>query len=153
MPSYTDINTENNVLTTIVDLPSVCIPRVMYYIDENKFHDVFTKLFGYAASDDNDGNPQSCIKRVDMLAREDRKTGEPYWLVFLHFHEVFRSQESDFFAHQINEMNDLVSIVYDEPWFWKVRKNEGTRIEPKKVSEPHIVFPKEDIAEVMKQQS
>lgn len=151
MPSYTDTVEGKTVITTIAKIPSVCIPRVMYFIEERKFHDVFTQLFGNATIDDDLDRPQSCVKRVDMLAREDRKTGEPYWLVFLHFHDVFRSQESDFFSEQINK-NELVSIMYDQPWFWKVRKNEGRRVHTKKVSEPRIVFPEEVTSETREYQ-
>ena len=110
-----------------IQIPSVCIPRVMYFITEDKFHEVFTDLFGpeHGMCDENGYGP-SCLKRVDMVMREDTRTGEPYFLVFLHFNPVDRTPEVEYLVEKIKK-GDEVKIEYDQPWFWKLRKNVGTR--------------------------
>ena len=70
----------------------------------------------------------SCIEKVDMVMREDKRTGEPYFLVFLHFRLVDRTPESEYLADKINKDGE-VKVQYDHPWFWKLRKNVGTRTE------------------------
>ena len=119
-----------------IQLPSVCIPRVMYFMNEDKFHEVFTDLLGpeHGIRDENGYGP-SCIEKVDMVMREDKRTGEPYFLVFLHFRLVDRTPESEYLADKINKDGE-VKVQYDHPWFWKLRKNVGTRTEKKR---PRII--------------
>jgi len=120
-----------------IQIPSICIPRAMFFITEERFHEVFTGMFGpeFGICDENGYGP-SCLKKVDMVAREDRGTSEPYFLVFLHFHPVQRTPEAEYLVDRI-EKGETVKVEYDHPWFWKVRKNTGSR---KEVRRPRILI-------------
>ena len=97
-------------------------------------------LFGpeHGMCDENGYGP-SCLSRVDMVMREDNRTGEPYFLVFLHFNPVDRTPEVEYLVEKINK-GDEVKIEYDQPWFWKLRKNVGTRTTKKR---PRIIADEE----------
>ena len=101
-----------------VAIPSVCLPRIWSNFDKNYVETVFIKLLG----PDADGN--TCVKRIDFLPRTDHRTGDPYWLVFVHFSEKMLSSEviSDF-VERINDGG--TSIIYDQENYgnawWKVR--------------------------------
>lgn len=100
-----------------VSIPSVCLPRIFHKFDANYVEGIFCEIFGPDAT----GN--SCIDHVDMVRRQDRNTGEPYHVVFLHFSEyMLESEEINDFVKRINS-GEEVKIQYKPPWFWKVRKN------------------------------
>ena len=108
---------------TYIQIPSVCLPRVWHKFDKNYVEGIFCELFGPAADGD------SCVTRIDLIPKNDRNTGEEFWLVFVHFSELMIS--SDFledFVDRINA-NEEIKVQYNPPWFWKVRKNTGTRKE------------------------
>jgi hypothetical protein len=104
-----------------ITIPSVCLPRVWCNFDKNYVEGIFCELFGPDAQGD------SCVQRVDMITKKDRNTGEDFWVVFVHFSELMIS--TDYLEDFVNriEANEEVKIQYNPPWFWKVRKNTGTR--------------------------
>lgn len=107
--------------TTTVQIPSLCIPRVFFNFDEAYIERVFCDLFG------SDVHGKSCVERIDLITKEDRKTGEPFLVVFLHFvKEMPASEELTAFIQRI-ESGEEVKIEYRYPWFWKVRKNMATK--------------------------
>lgn len=82
-----------------------------------------------------------------MVERNDRNTGEPYWMVFVHFNgeEQASAQEiasaglmdQQKFITDINA-NKQCSIVYYKQWFWKCRRNNAPRSE-KQTTGPRLM--------------
>ena len=104
-----------------VVLPSLCLPRIYHKFDENYVEQVFNQMFGA----DTEGN--SCIKQIDFVGREDRRTGEPFWLVFIHFTSagVNNTPETSDFVDRINKGLEVnIQYCYPKTWFWKARKNK-----------------------------
>jgi hypothetical protein len=107
--------------STTVQIPSLCIPRVFFNFDEAYIEQVFCDLFG------SDVHGKSCVERIDLITKEDRRTGEQFLVVFLHFvKEMPISEELTAFIQRI-ESGEEVKIEYRYPWFWKVRKNMATK--------------------------
>lgn len=105
---------------TIVQLPSLCLPRVYFGFDEAYIGTVFYNLFGHSTIDG-----LSPVQRIDLVPREDRKTGEPFSVVFVHFRKTsINNQFIQNFTHQLNQGQEL-RIYYSHPWFWKVRKSDS----------------------------
>lgn len=73
-----------------------------------------------------------------MVERNDRTTGEPYWMVFVHFNGEEQTSAEQIasaglmdqkkFITDINA-NKQCSIVYFKQWFWKCRRNNAPRRE------------------------
>ena len=98
-------------------IPSICIPRAHISVTENQVEQTFDYLFG-------DGTVQD----TDMLLREDYKTGELFWLIFVHFNAYVPSKDAAEIVARINDfktriMNgEQVRIQYDEVHYWKAYK-------------------------------
>tara|TARA_Y100000389_G_scaffold92330_1_gene89013 strand:+ start:1522 stop:2025 length:504 start_codon:yes stop_codon:yes gene_type:complete len=101
-------------------IPSICLPRIYFQFDEEYVAGVFNAMFG------TDINGNSCVDHIDFLGRQDRNTGEPYWLCFVHFsNDGFTSTpEIENYVGRINN-GEVVNIQYDYPkkWYWKSSKN------------------------------
>ena len=110
-----------------INLPSICIPRVMYFVEEEMFHEVFTEIFGpnVECMDPETGYGESCVKRVDMVLREDHKTKEPFFLVFIHFNPVQLTPHSQYFAEEMDNGREI-RLPYYKQYYWKVNKNTGS---------------------------
>ena len=72
-----------------------------------------------------------CVDHVDMVQREDQRTGYPFYIAYVHFTEIkdiqtFEESGGNVFLDKINA-NQEVRLVYRDPWFWKVRKNTKTK--------------------------
>jgi hypothetical protein len=120
-----------------IQIPSVCLPRVWHKFNKNYIESIFCELFGPAADGD------SCVTRIDLIPKKDRNTGEDFWVVFVHFSELMISTEFlEDFVERINA-NEEIKIQYNPPWFWKVRKNTGTRKEPARTG-PRIMSRKDE---------
>ena len=107
-----------------MSIPSLCIPRVYHKFDEAYIEQVFCQLFGTHRG-------RSCVERIDLINRQDRNTGEPFHVAFIHFVEsgVAETKELKAFVERIEAGNE-VKIEYSHPWFWKVRKNQAKRRTP-----------------------
>lgn len=134
-----------------IQIPSLCIPRVYFQFDEAYIEQVFVSIFGGVPNGDQ--GMKSCIQKIDLVGREDRKTGEPFNIVFIHFHDgVANTPETKSFVEKI-ESGQEVKLMYRHPWFWKARKNNATRYEPRQnTNKPRMILSEEDEAEVMKHQ-
>lgn len=103
-------------------IPSLCLPRIYHKFDENYVEQVFIQMFG------QDANGNSCIDRIDLVGREDRRTGEPFWLAFVHFTDsgVKVTTETEDFVTRINQGREVnIQYCYPKTWFWKARKNNA----------------------------
>ena len=130
-------------------IPSICLPRIYFQFDEDYVAGVFNAMFG------TDINGNSCVDHIDFLGRQDRNTGEPYWLCFVHFsNDGFTSTpEIENYVKRINN-GEVVNIQYDYPkkWYWKSSKNNkpnGQTASPDKKLGPRIM-PQEDQDELDK---
>lgn len=108
---------------------SICIPRAVQHVTEDQVTRTFCEFFR-----------SNCVEKVDMVERNDRNTGEPYWMVFVHFNgEEQASAEAIAAAGLMDQKkfitdinaNKQCSIVYYKQWFWKCRRNNAARIEKK----------------------
>ena len=56
-----------------------------------------------------DANGNSCIDRIDLVGREDRRTGEPFWAAFVHFTDsgVKVTTETEDFVTRINQGREV----------------------------------------------
>ena len=107
--------------TTTVQIPSLCIPRVFINFNESYIEQVFCDLFGA----DVHGN--SCVDHIDLITKQDRRTGEDFLVAFIHFvKEMPTSEELSAFIKRIDD-GEEIKIEYSYPWFWKVRKNMATK--------------------------
>ena len=101
-------------------IPSLCIPRVYIRFDQRYIEEVFCEIFGTTP----DG--ASCIDHIDLIQREDRKSGELFHVAFVHFVPIAGTPEIKTFINKI-EAGEEVKIEYSYPWFWKVRKNNAKK--------------------------
>jgi hypothetical protein len=54
------------------------------------------------------------------MIKRGGKDGQPeFWRVFIHLHRYPESDNGEYFQQQISE-GKTVTIVYDDPWYWKV---------------------------------
>ena len=119
-------------------IPSLCLPRIYHKFDEHYIEQVFNRMFGMGA----DG--KSCIEHSDFVGRDDRNTGEPFWLVFVHFTPagVEFSPETEDFVRRINEGREVnIQYCYPKTWFWKARKNKAVtkKVEQEEPARPRIM--------------
>ena len=104
----------NNYNFNDLSYPSLCIPRVFSNIKKEKVFYVFKKLnIGY-------------IDHIDMISKTTTQ-GEKYQRVFIHF--------SRWFPHARTMRNKIINgeeikVIYNEPWFWKVFKNNSSNYNP-----------------------
>lgn len=107
-------------MASVIFIPSICLPRIYFRFDEEYVAGVFGAMFG------NDIAGKSCVDHIDFLGRQDRNTGEPYWLCFVHFSKegVSSTPEIENYVNRINA-GEVVNIQYNYPdkWFWKSSKN------------------------------
>ena len=87
---------------------SICIPRVMYFVNSQQITSVFAHIFG-----------ENLVSQVDMIERQDNKTGEGFYLVFVHFNST--NEHLDQFMSKL-ESEGEVKVIYQEPWFGSARR-------------------------------
>ena len=107
-------------MASTINVPSVCIPRVHSSMNSDGVAQVFNEVFG-----------QHCVHHVDMVQRQDHKTGYPFYIAYVHFDvirdvEAFEQCGGETFLAKIKADRE-VRLVYRDPWFWKVRRNTKTK--------------------------
>lgn len=95
-----------DLATLPTSYPSLCIPRVFSNITWQRVKEVFADL---GLGD---------IERVDMVRKENDK-GEKFQRVFVHFRSWNTSDDAQAVREKVLS-GDMIQIVYDDPWFWKV---------------------------------
>ena len=98
---------------------SLCIPRVFKNITQERIARCFALALGV-----EERNPEF-IDRIDMVARAD-KNGQEFWRVFIHLNEFPNTPEGREVEKRISN-GDTVTIVYDDPWYWKVSMSRIAR--------------------------
>lgn len=95
------------------------------------------------------------VDHIDRVTKTD-KNGKPYDSVYVHFTHWFESPEVARFQQSVIDKKGR--IVYDDPWFWQVFENTGTKREPEpesnepKEQQPKEQEPKENLAPQHQQQ-
>jgi hypothetical protein len=121
-------------------IPSVFLPRVSGYHDESYIEQVFWAYFG---------TPETPIARIDMIPKEDAKTGQMYAIAFVHFQpEMVETDEVSSFRAAM-EKDDSVKLVHSYPWYWIIRKN--TSSPSSRASRPRVLSEKDE-ADIKKAQ-
>lgn len=104
-----------------IEIPSICIPRVMFKYGKEYIENVFINTFGRTIFN------EPCVDNVDMVLREDMRTGEPYHIVFVHFKKTTMiTPELQEIVKKLHAGQE-VTIMCEYPWFWKIRKNTATK--------------------------
>ena len=94
-------------------IPSICIHRAHNSVTETQVEQTFDYMFGVGT-----------VRDTDMLLREDYKTGELFWLIFVHFNAYVPDKDAKDIVSRISDfktriMNgDEVRIQYDGVHFW-----------------------------------
>jgi hypothetical protein len=76
------------------------------------------------------------VDHIDRVSKTD-KNGKLYDSVYVHFTHWVISPEVERFQQSVKDKKGR--IVYDDPWFWQVFENTGTKREPVPVDEPEPV--------------
>ena len=117
--SRTNQTQENNMSSNVTQLdlstfsasaPSICIPRVFPNITKARVEAIFRNL-GFGE-----------LEQVDMVKKTNSK-GEKYQRVFVHFKQ-WNDDEQTCQARQMLLNDQQVKVVYDDPWFWKIRASQ-----------------------------
>ena len=91
---------------------SVFIPYVFANITPERITHVFeTNNLGY-------------VQRVDLVKMIDHK-GKMYYRAYVHFDTWFDNTIADNFKGRV--LSGGTRLVYDDPWFWVVLQNTGTK--------------------------
>ena len=98
---------------------SLCIPRVFKNITQGRIARCFALALGV-----EDREP-TFIDRIDMVARTD-KSGQEFWRVFIHLNDYPDTPEGREVQKRI-AAGGTVTIVYDDPWYWKVSMSRIAR--------------------------
>ena len=73
------------------------------------------------------------VDHIDRVTKTD-KNGKQYDSVYVHFTHWFESPEVARFQQSVIDKKGR--IVYDDPWFWQVFENTGTKREPEPQQQP-----------------
>jgi hypothetical protein len=100
-------------MTTTIDfrtlpanIPSLCIPRVFSNIDEKRIRKIFDEL------------EMGSIDRLVFVNKTTEK-GEKFNRVFIHFKRWLNNKTANIAREKLLSGKE-VTIIYDDPWFWKV---------------------------------
>ena len=110
---------------SIIQIPSIFLPRVSHYNDEAYIENVFRAFLG---------TTNSPIDHIDMVMKEDTRNGQLYYIAFVFFVPLGESQWDtnsvpdwlNSFAQDI-ENGSRINIIHSHPWFCNVSKNTGKK--------------------------
>ena len=111
MNSNSNSNSYNVYTSAQATSPAICIPRVFKNISERRIAAIFAKL------------DLGEIVQIDMVPSVNR-TGDEFYRVFVHIAWGTSSNALQT-RSRLAEPNGEVKIVYDDPWFWKLRASNS----------------------------
>ena len=112
-----------------MEFPSIFIPRVTCQTSEQYIKEVFDYfLCG------------ECVKKVDLIIKEDGRTGKMYQIAFVHFTKVPETEETKELKEKL-EKGESVMLTYNYPWYWVLRKN--TSAERREKGRPRLLSEKD----------
>ena len=89
----------------LINLPSVCIPRVFRTVSRGDVVEAFESVLG-----------SNTIERVDMVYKKQGMS--QYQRVFVHFKTMTTNPISQMINDRLQDGKD-VKLVYQTPYFWK----------------------------------
>jgi hypothetical protein len=69
------------------------------------------------------------VKRVDRVLKQDAN-GNEYYSVYIHFERWYETNAVANFQERVTNPDKEARIVYDDPWYWIVLANKGTKRVP-----------------------
>jgi hypothetical protein len=121
-------STPQNIYSSVeATSPAICIPRVFANITERRIAAIFEKL------------DLGELVRIDMILRTN-ESGDEFYRVFVHL-AWGESHNATATRAKLQQPNGEVKVVYDDPWFWKLRasNSKGRRVRVAR-PEPFIDF-------------
>ena len=100
-----------------IQIPSLCIPRVYFQFDEAYIEQVFVSIFGGVPNGDQ--GMKSCIQKIDLVGREDRKQGN-HLILFYPFSRWSRKYLKP--SRLLKRLNLVKKADVCHPWFWKAAR-------------------------------
>lgn len=132
--------TQIDLRTVPINVPSLCIPRVYPNINEARIRKIFDEL------------ALGTIDHLDIISKTTDK-GEKFNRVFIHFRSWYTDGNAGLARQRLLNGKDI-KIIYDDPWFWKVsayreQQASAARPEPRQhqnhaQKKPTILFEDED---------
>ena len=71
-------------------------------------------------------NNLGCVQQVDFVKKIDRK-GKVYNRAYIHFNFWYDNTVAIHFKERVLSSEKGTRLVYDDPWFWVVLQNTGTK--------------------------
>merc|ERR1712078_772857 len=65
-----------------------------------------------------------------MVERTDHKTGEMFWLIFVHFKPEVHEMAEHQATQGNNDPKQFIDDINDKHWFWKCRLNKANKKVP-----------------------
>ena len=96
---------------------SVFIPHMFSNIAKERIANAF------------ESNQLGLVKKIDLVSHID-KQGKKYNSAFIHFSHWYMSDSAMRFLKRVEDPSKEARLVYDDPWFWIVLPNTGTRVLP-----------------------
>jgi len=96
---------------------SVFIPHMFPNIPKERIANAF------------ESNQLGLVKKIDLVSHID-KQGKKYNSAFIHFSHWYMSDSAMRFLQRVEDPSKEARLVYDDPWFWIVLPNTGTRVLP-----------------------
>jgi hypothetical protein len=96
---------------------SVFIPHMFPNIPKERIANAF------------ESNQLGLVKKIDLVSHID-KQGKKYNCAFIHFSHWYMSESAMRFLKRVEDPSKEARLVYDDPWFWIVLPNTGTRVLP-----------------------
>jgi len=84
------------------------------------------------------------VDRVDLITKRDQR-GRKYHCAYVHFSYWFESDLVEHFQERIMGQKKEARVVYDDPWYWIVLENYGTKNKEKQEQEQEQV--KQELAD------
>ena len=96
---------------------SVFIPHMFPNISKERIANAF------------ESNQLGLVKKIDLVSNID-KQGKKYNCAFIHFSHWYMSDSAMRFLKRVEDPSKEARLVYDDPWFWIILPNTGTRVLP-----------------------
>ena len=113
---------------SLINEPSICIPRALANVSWFQVKDTFEQIMG-----------KGTVERVDIVSKNNGDN-QPFCRIFVHFR--YWPNTADMISLRKRLIaGETIKIVYDNPWFWKCavsRIPKPERSTPR--SPPYILF-------------
>ena len=84
--------TKQHITSRIMQFPSIFIPGVSFNNNEAYIESIFWRYFG---------GTETPILRIDLITKQDARSGQNYQIAFVHFKEVAETKSTQSLASQL----------------------------------------------------